>query len=75
MVKWPNGWTRPDNLGNSVLSSDPNEHFREWLESNVGKQGWDWDWRVGPTSSPDEVWIKFRKPHADAAMLFQLTYS
>lgn len=29
----------------SVLSADPNDHYRPWLEENIGRQGWDWDWR------------------------------
>ena len=26
-------------------SSDPNDHYRPWLEKNIGRQGWDWQWR------------------------------
>lgn len=25
-------------------SADPNDHYRAWLEENVGKQGRDWQW-------------------------------
>lgn len=30
-----------------VESADPNDHYRPWLEYNVGRQRWDWDWRIG----------------------------
>ena len=46
-----------------VRTADPNDHYRPWLEENVGKQGWDWDWVVGPgINGPrrDSVLIKFR---------------
>jgi hypothetical protein len=72
-IKWPSGWTNPDHLGNSVLSSDPNDHYREILETNVGKQGWDWDWKVGSVN-PDALDIKFRKKHEDYALMFKLTH-
>ena len=25
-------------------SADPNDHYRAWLEENIGKQGRDWQW-------------------------------
>lgn len=43
-LAWPNGWTEPDDLGNSTRSSDPNAHYRPYLEQNLGTQGHDWDW-------------------------------
>jgi hypothetical protein len=72
-IKWPTGWTEPDHLGNSVLSSDPNDHYREILEANVGKQKWDWDWKVGSVDV-NTLDIKFRNKHKEFALLFQLTY-
>ena len=48
-VKWPSGWAVlhefSDGSKVSTESSDPNDHYRPWLEKNVGKQGIDWDWR------------------------------
>ena len=41
-------------------SRDPNKEWRSWLESNVGRQGLDWDWRV-VFSSGFNIEIKFRK--------------
>lgn len=43
-----------------VYSSDPNEHYRPWLEANVGRQGWDWDWSLD-FSLDNTLIIKFRK--------------
>lgn len=44
-------------------SADPNDHYRPWLEKNVGKQGWDWDWRIVDKDdmSTDKLTIKFRR--------------
>ena len=76
VVKWPVGWTKIDHLGNQSESSDPNVWYRDWLEANVGSQGWAWDWRIGKTYVPDNnplieirdtLRIKFRKPQ-DATM-------
>lgn len=76
-VKWPHGdclvtndhplwdWTvGPDSY--TVVSSDPNDHYRPWLEANVGKQGRDWDWKTVPYkegfhSPGDRVLIRVRK--------------
>lgn len=26
--------------------AEPNEHYRPWLEANIGQQGVDWDWEI-----------------------------
>jgi len=76
-VKWPMGecvvspdhprwdWTigPPHYI---VNSADPNDHYRPWLEANVGKQGWDWEWKLVPAepgcySPGDRVLIRVRK--------------
>ena len=71
IVDWPRGWSKIDHLGNQVESSDPNTWYRAWLEANVGRQGWAWDWRIGKVyvhdNNPlvdvrDSLKIKFRKP-------------
>ena len=80
-VRWPVGqvvidedmpqwdWT----IGPSkyvIDSADPNDHYRPWLERNVGRQGWDWNWRLGPMAATndtgtvigfDSLFIKFRR--------------
>ena len=57
-VPWPSGRIVVDHndprwqdMGGAVwvdlgFSSDPNDHYRWWLEANVGRQGWDWDWTM-----------------------------
>ena len=75
VVNWPHGWTPQDHLGNSALSSDPNEWYREWLETNVGRQGWSWDWRSTMLHPEvhDALVIKFRR--AEDATMFALKWS
>lgn len=76
-VRWPRyewaaaAWT--DGSVEQRLTSDPNYHYRPWLEKNVGKQGIDWNWRIQVGRSfytpgyedqdqeSDKVVIKFRK--------------
>ena len=56
-VKWPSGKIVVDHndprwadLGGAVWigfeSADPNDHYRPFLEQRIGRQGWDWDWRL-----------------------------
>lgn len=79
-VKWPTGWTEQDDLGNQTQSSDPNDHYRPWLEKNVGKQGRDWDWRIGSVNSneileTDTLLIKVRLGKAKFASHMALMWS
>ena len=77
------GWTELDNLGNQTSSADPNDHFRPWLEQNVGRQGWDWDWRISDitadngqgTIGVDTLDIKSRWGREQYATMFILRYS
>lgn len=75
-IPWPQGWTRPDHLGNSRDSSDPNDHYRPWLEQHAGPQGRSWDWMLDRNSLDEYGWnnikIKFRDPKA--ATLFVLKF-
>lgn len=72
-VQWPIGkvLVEPEHhawdltLGTSkqyVDSADPNDHYRPWLEENVGVQKWDWewDWKFDDFLG-DRLTIKFRK--------------
>lgn len=45
-LKWPNCLVE----GTGTHSTDPNDHWRPWLEANVGEQHheWDWDWVCDP---------------------------
>jgi hypothetical protein len=67
-VIWPNGpislGCDPDGEEVIVDSADPNDHYRPWLEEHVGRQGIDWEWRMGTfgfwTDEIDTLDIKFR---------------
>lgn len=89
-VKWPTGWTRPVTAAGGgfiqMESADPNDHFRPWLEENVGRQGWDWDWRIGKITgaqgsgngpivlASDTLTIKFRQARRKYATMFKLIW-
>ena len=82
-VKWPVGWTEPEPAAGGgfiqMESADPNDHFRPWLEQNVGRQGWDWDWRLvghaNEITETDTLIIKFRWGREKYATMFILRYS
>ena len=62
-----------------VFSSDPNDHYRPWMEQHVGRQGWDWNWRIGKiTSTPgpaqDTLIIKFRRGREKYATIAALRW-
>ena len=74
-VPWPTGniIVTPEQPGwdgtlgatkQEIFSSDPNDHYRPWLEEHVGRQRWDWNWRMGTiatqTGMRDTLVIKFR---------------
>lgn len=94
IVKWPVGyvvvgeddprwdWTLSA-CNQQFKSADPNDHWRPWLEKNVGKQGWDWNWKLGAFTAinndstvvgTDFLVIKFRKKKSELATIFKLMY-
>jgi hypothetical protein len=85
VVKWPNGPIMKDfedqyKSDEVLLSADPNDHYRPWLERNVGKQGWDWNWRInsiatGNYSPGDTLMIKFRRKKSKWATAAALKWS
>lgn len=82
-VPWPRGWTEPEPApGGGFIqfeSADPNDHFRPWLEKNVGRQGWDWEWRIGKvaaqTNVQDTLVIKFRRGREKYATIAALRWA
>ena len=86
-VKWPVGPLIVDyndprwvDLGGAVWiridSADPNDHYRLWMETNVGRQGWDWDWDlIDNNVAENRLTIKFRKSKARWATLCGLMWS
>ena len=64
-VRWPNGPIMKEFLDQyktdkELFSSDPNDHYRPWLETEVGKQGIVWDWELeGSDTLDNTLTIKF----------------
>jgi len=85
-VKWPRGlviidesmpqwdWT----IGPSeykIDSADPNDHYRPWLERNVGRQGWDWNWGMADNNvAEDRLTIKIRRKYAKYSTTMMLLW-
>ena len=63
----------------TIESADPNDHYRPWLEKHVGRQGWDWDWRIGKvatrTGEMDTIRIKIRRGRAKYATIAALRWT
>lgn len=86
-VPWPTGMVAVDpqdeaydwfaeNAYQETFSADPNEHYRPWLEANVGRQGWDWNWRVSCNDIENNpLIIKFRRGKEQWATLAALSWS
>ena len=79
-VKWPVGWVvlheMPDGSKTSTQSADPNDHYRPWLEHNVGRQGWDWQWAWRDDSAAENrLTIKVRTKHTEWATMAALMWS
>jgi len=86
-VKWPKGKIVVDHndprwvdLGGAVYveldSADPNDFYRPWMEANVGKQKWDWDWGfVGNDVSNNCLTIKVRQTKAKYATMIALNWT
>lgn len=85
-VKWPSGeitidesdprwdWTLGASL-QSGTSADPNDHYRPWLEANVGSQNWDWSWDMRDNDVAENVLsIKFRKGKEQYASMVALKW-
>lgn len=78
-VKWPVGWAvlheMSDGSRTSVQSADPNDHYRPFLEKNVGKQGWDWQWGLRDNNAAENrLTIKVRTKHAKWATMAALQW-
>jgi len=50
---------------------EPNEHYRPWMEKNIGRQGIDWDWALHSVVG-NTIEITFIR--SDDAILFELTW-
>lgn len=85
-VNWPVGYVDEPAAGGGHIqyeSADPNDHYRPWLEKNAGRQGWDWNWRIGPavanngagTRGHDSLVIKFRSGKEKYATIAALKWN
>lgn len=87
-VAWPKGkvvvgpssrsWDGVTNpyLCQLVESADPNDHYRPWLEKNVGKQGRDWNWGIANNdASENRLTIKIRKSKSNYAVIALLRWN
>ena len=58
-----------------IESADPNDHYRPWMEKNVGRQGWDWDWCLTDNDvAENRLTIKFRKGKEEHAVIAALKW-
>lgn len=81
-LPWPNQIKKINGGKQVVHSSDPNDHYRPWLEQNIGRQHWDWDWqwaqasyfpgRYGARVVHDAVIIKVLRRHRERAAEMKL---
>ena len=86
-VKWPVGNITVDesdprwdwSLGSTKqegFSADPNDHYRPWMEKNIGKQGWDWNWGMADRDATENrLTIKIRRKYQDYAIIAKLMWS
>lgn len=79
-VRWPVGEVRiqqePSGVWDYVKSSDPNDHYRPWMEANVGRQKWDWDWGfAGNDVSDNCLTIKIRQSRREYATIALMRWS
>ena len=87
-VRWPTGNIvvnyedpRWQDMGGAVwvdlgFSADPNDHYRWWLEKNVGRQGWDWDWDLKDRDVTENLLtIKVKQNKAEYASIIALRWS
>lgn len=79
-VKWPTGSVIKEFLDqyktdDQLFSADPNEHYRPWLEREVGWQGVSWDWTMEDDDmSNNLITIKFRKGKEEYAAVAALMW-
>jgi hypothetical protein len=60
----------------SFESADPNDHYRPWMEKNVGKQNRDWAWRCCDNNcAENKLTIKFRKSKAKWATMAAILWA
>lgn len=80
-VRWPNGpivkeFADQYKTNEQLMSADPNEHYRPWLEQYVGRQGWDWNWGMARCDVEDNrLTIKIRRQHENCATIMAMRWA
>lgn len=70
------GWTGIGEYFEYVESADPNDHYRPWLEENIGPQGWNWNWgMVDNDAMNNTLTIKIRQRYSKYATIAALKWS
>ncbi len=84
-VRWPSGlvrvgpshrlgWAGVGEYFEYVDSADPNDHYRPYLEQYIGRQGWDWDWRIDDLAN-NTLTIRLRRRHQRHASVLALKWA
>ena len=65
-----------------IYTCDPNDLYRPYLEQHVGRQGWDWDWKLhwagtslDTLEQRGSLKIKVRRKHAAQATAIALMWN
>jgi hypothetical protein len=86
-VRWPRGevrvgpshrqgWSGVGEYFEYVESADPNDHYRPFMETHIGRQGWDWNWGMGShDATEDRLTIKIRQRHSKYATIIAMMWS
>lgn len=85
-LRWPKGtivvgygdsrWYDVGAAWVEIESADPNDFYRPWLEQHVGRQGWDWDWRMEDNDAAENLLtVKLRRSKSSAATALALKWS
>ena len=86
-LKWPVGYITVDHnhpkwdwsLGATLqegFSADPNDHYRPWLEKNVGKQSIAWDWKIAGNDAADNMLtLRIRQDKAKYATIATMKWA
>ena len=86
-LKWPVGYITvgPDHpkwdwsLGATLqegFSADPNDHYRPWLEENIGRQSWAWDWKMANSDAADNMLtLRVRRDKAEYATIAAMRWA
>ena len=85
-VKWPSGtivvgmndprWFDCGARWVEIPSADPSDHYQPYLEENVGRKGWDWDWSIiGSDILDNRLSIKIRRAKSCYASVIAMMWS